>query len=475
MLIPLKLVRDQQLQQQLFDQLRALIVSRRLRPGTRLPSSRMMAEQFAISRVTVLLTYERLIADGYLETRPAAGTFVARPPGPVRPCISAVAEPAEHPGHAMPEPEPRAGCPDPSLFPAGRWRSLLRAGLDSLGEQRATGHPAGSAALRDAIASWVSASRGLAVAPDQVLVVRSRQQALHLAAGLAWRAWPSGARIVLEDPCDAATAATLVWGRGEPVQVPVDADGLCTDRLPAGNAALLHVTPEHQRPFGAALSLDRRLALLDWAARSGALVLEEDCEGELRYGDMNAPSLMSLDEMECVVRIGGFGVSLGPWVDVAYLVVPRRLIAAAIVARRLIDDSRGGLEHAALTKFLEGGGYARHLHRLTRTYAGRRDVLIAALRRQFGQNTRVLGEQAGLHLAWYPPADGGSPDAIATLARHSGLDAAALADGVVLIGFGVPDENHIETGVRRLAAAMTEADDGLPRISALSAGFARSG
>ena len=469
MLIPLKLLRDQQLQQQLFDQLRDLIVSHRLRPGTRLPSSRMMAEQFAISRMTVLLTYERLIAEGYLETRPAAGTFVARPPCLVRPCIGGVAEPVCRPAHAMPEPEPRIGIPDPSLFPAGRWRSLMRAGVDGLGAHRAADHPAGSAALREAIASWVSASRGLAVASDQVLVVRSRQQALHLAAQLAWRAWPAGARVVLEHPSEADTATTLAWGRGELVHVPVDADGLRTDLLPAGDTSLIHVTPEHQRPYGSALSLDRRLALLDWAARSGALVLEEDCDGELRYGDMNAPSLMSLDEMECVVRIGGFGVSLGPWVDVAYLVLPRRLVAAATVTRRLIDDSRGGLEHAALTKFLEGGGYARHLHRLTKAYASRRDAMIAALRRRFGSNTRILGQQAGLHLAWHAPPRGGPAGSIAALARRCGLDAAALADGVVLMGFGVPDEHHIEAGVRRLADALAEADDVPPRVAVMTA------
>jgi GntR family transcriptional regulator/MocR family aminotransferase len=276
------------------------------------------------------------------------------------------------------------------------------------------------------------------------------------------------ARIVVEDPCDAEAAAAMA---GVLVRIPIDADGLCTDQLPLGSAALVHVTPDHQRPLGAVLSRDRRIALLHWAARAGALVLEEDIDGELRYGDMNVPSLMSMDRSERVILLGGFSVSLGPWLDIAYLVLPRWLVPYAQTTRRWIDDSRGGFDHAVLAEYLASGGYARHLHRLTKAYAGRRDTMLAALRRHFGAAAQVWGEQAGLHLAWFPPPDLGSAGYLARLARRHGLDAAAVRDDVVLLGFGAIDEPHIEAGICRLADALPGANEELPSVAAMPIGF----
>ena len=526
MLIPLKLVRDQQLQQQIFDQLRDLIVSNRLRPGSRMPSSRMMAEQFAISRMTVLLTYERLIAEGYLETRPAAGTFVAHPPVPAAmpasidsSALSLVhqtvplqsrdpstgtgpgtgpATPRDPAGSSVPEPTARVGSADASLFPIQRWRSLMRAGLDRMGTQLGSEHPAGSPPLREAIASWLSTSRGLAVSPDQVMLVKGRQQALHVVARLASHPcagrramgfpttptgeFPHGAlsgeppdgnhrvyhdntrasdqtRIVVEDPCDACAAAALAGEGSVVVRVPVDADGLRTDLLPEGDAALVHVTPEHQRPLGALLSRDRRVALLHWAGRAGALVLEDDIDGEVRYRNMDVPSLMSLDRSERVILLGGFGVSLGPWLDMAYMVLPRWLVPFAQATKRLIDDSRSSLEQMALAEFLGGGGYARHLHRLGKAYASRRDELLSALQRHLGGPVLVWGQHAGLHLAWFPAPETGSPAALAALARHCGLEAASPPEGThgtqaILLGFGLLPERQIEPRIARFAGLM---------------------
>jgi GntR family transcriptional regulator/MocR family aminotransferase len=458
MLIPLNLVRDQPLQQQLFGQLRALIASARLQPGSRMPSTRMLAEQFGISRITVLLTYERLIAEGYLDTLPAKGTFVAHPPVRSQPGLAESAAPFEVPGRNVTAAEARVGRPDPSLFPVGRWRALMRGALDRLGMHVGADHPAGGPALRNAIAGWLSTSRGLVVAPDQIILVSGRQQALHVAAHLALR---PGGRAVVEDPCDANAAATLSGEAAELVRVPVDMDGLRTDCLPTGDVALAHVTPEHQRPLGVTLAQGRRIALLAWAARTGALVLEEDCEGELRYGDMNIPSLMSLDTAERVILLGGFCTSLGPWLGLGYMVLPHRLVAAALAARQSIDDSRRVMEENALAELLGSGGYARHLHRLGKAYASRRDALLGALGEHFGAPQMIWGEHAGLHLAWFPPSDTGSPGYLAALARRCGLEAAALpvdartrppGGKVVLLGFGALPEPQIATRVAQFAA-----------------------
>ena len=321
--------------------------------------------------------------------------------------------------------------------------------------------------MRTAIAGWLSTSRGLAVAPDQVMVMNGRQQALHMAAHVAVR---RGARVVVEDPCNANAAAMLTSEAAELLRLPVNADGLCVDRLPAGDVALVHVTPEHQRPLGVTLARTRRIALLAWAAQAGAHILEEDCEGELRYGEMNVPSLMSLDTAERVILLGGFCTSLGPWLGLAYLVLPRQLVNAALAARQLIDDGRCGLEETALAELLHSGGYARHLHRLRKAYASRRDALLTALRLHFGVPAPTWGEDAGLHLAWFPPPEIGSPGCLAAVARHCGLEAAALpADTrgwqALLLGFGSLPEQQIESRVAHFA---TLARAGIP-ATALSA------
>ena len=462
MLIPLKLVRDQPLQQQIYDQLRGLVETHRLLPGSRMPSTRMVADQFAVSRITVLLAYERLIAEGYLETVPAKGTFVSHPaaelvtgrpakPAPAQPVAPVISAVLPCSGGVV---EGRVGRPDPALFPMPRWRALLRNAVDRLAETPGTQHAAGGIRLRQAITRWLSSSRGLGVAPEQIILVSGRQQALHIVADLLLR---RGARAVLEDPCDSLTACTYAEADAELVPVAIDESGLCTDRLPDGPAALLHVTPEHQRPSGVVMSAERRSAVLDWAAKSGAVVLEESCDAELRYGRLEAPPLMSLDETGRVIHIGGFATALGPWLTAGFMAVPRPLVSAAQHARRLMDDSAPSLESAALAEMLESGAYARHLHRLRKTYMTRRDTLVGALHRHFGP-VATSGGDAGLHLAWQVAPEFGRPEEVAEIAQHSGLEAAALCCGPepsVLLGFGLMSERQLEVGVAQMALALS--------------------
>jgi GntR family transcriptional regulator/MocR family aminotransferase len=459
-LIPLKIVRDRPLQQQLFDQFRELILSSRLAPGVRLPSSRMLADQFSISRTTVLLTYERLLAEGWLEAMPAKGTFVSRTRNRTANERVSPTRTLEAAAPTQPASSRRIGRPDPSLFPAGRWRSLMRGTLNQLGARLAGEHAEGHPTLRAAIAGWLSTSRGLAVTPEHIVLVNGRQQALHVAGHLLLR---PGARAVIEDPCDPQTAAALDSAGAELVHVPVDRDGMCTDLLPEGRVALAHVTPEHQYPLGVAMTLARRLAMLHWADRTGAVIVEEDCEGELRYHGMDVPSLIGLDQSDRVILVGGFCSSLGPWLTLGYMVVPERLIAAALSARRLIDDSPHWLDEVALSEFLLSGGYARHVHRLGRIYASRRDALLMALRRHFGDGTQIWGGGAGLHLSWFPSPGMGPVSALARLACQSGLEAAAAvpagsrnsgAAQALLLGFGSLSEPQIDQRTARFATAM---------------------
>jgi GntR family transcriptional regulator/MocR family aminotransferase len=198
------------------------------------------------------------------------------------------------------------------------------------------------------------------------------------------------------------------------------------------------------------------------------MVLEEDSQGEFRYAALESPPLMSLDRDERVVHVGCFASTLGPWMTLGYLVVPRRLIAAAMTARRLIDDHALWLEEGALAELLDSGAYARHVHRLRKIYLSRRDALIESMQQHFGGALRLGGTHAGLHLTWRIPEGFGSSAAVAAMARRCGLQAAPLPNApIVLLGFGMPAERLIAAGVAQLAARL---DTGQRALAAVGAG-----
>jgi GntR family transcriptional regulator/MocR family aminotransferase len=443
MVAALKLNRDQPLQRQLYEQLRHLILSAHLAAGTRMPSTRVLAAQFGVSRITVLLTYDRLIAEGLLRTVPASGTFVA-------PVASAVTAPPVRPpvlgcpGVA----ESDVGRPDPRLFPSTLWRTLVRAPLEQLGSS--TTADDGEHGLRAAVADWLSSARGLSVQADQVILAASRRQALNVALLVLLR---PGSRAVMEQPGDERAERLVRNMGGTVVAVPVDADGLRTELLPPGEAALALVAPDYHRTLGVSMSASRRDGLLAWAARAGATVIEDDAAGDLRYEPMAMPGLISLDHNEAVMRIGDFEATLSPGTKLSYLIVPRRLIEAAHVASMLIGETINSLEIAAVTALLRHGTYGRHLTHLRKTYVGRRDALIAALRGHFGADIRLGGMAGGLHLTWRVPDCVGPASVVADTARACGLDAERCGDRVVLLGFGMaPDEATVGRLARRLSA-----------------------
>jgi GntR family transcriptional regulator/MocR family aminotransferase len=460
MLVPLKLLHDKPLQQQLYEQLRQLIVSGRLLPGARMPSTRMLSDQFAVSRITAVLVYERLVAEGYLRTHPASGTFVAESTS----CQTAPSDAcgAERPADAEAAARPNiaVGRPDPQLFPVGRWRAFMRRALDRYASHLGADPAGGVPALRRAIAEWLAATRGLTVSPDHVVVVGSRRRALDLAAHLLLR---PGQRVVIEAPSDEAVAAVYTTVAARLLRVPVDAEGLRIDRLPSGAVALAHLTPARQRPLGVGLSPRRRQPLIDWAARIGATIVEEDYDGDFRYEPAPVPPLMSLPNHDRVIYAGSFAVSLGPGVSLAYLALPERFITAAVAARPLIDDRVGWLEEAALADFIDSGCYARHVHRLRKIYGGRRVALLDALHAHFDE-PRIDGRQSGLDLAWILPPGLGSARTLAAAARRSGIGARALPrsagmrreliDRVVLLDYAAGSERGIREAIAQLAATV---------------------
>lgn len=457
MLLPLVLDREKPLQQQLYEQLRHLIESGALPPGARMPSTRALAEQYFVSRMTAVLTYERLMVEGLLHAVPAGGTFVGAAAATQPP--AAPARPASVP----PEARGDVARPDPALFPAARWRTMLRAALDqfrpSHGEQDAIDRHA----LQTTLAKWLHGTRGIDVTPEQIIVLSARQRALEIIAHLLLR---PGDRVAFEHPGDPIAAAMWAARGARLVPVPVDEDGLVTGKLPDGPVALVHVTPSCQYPLGAVLAPARRAALLDWSAATGAHVVEVDRAGDMRYDHEHPLSLMAEDRAGLVLHVGDIASVLGPWLATAYLVVPSALVAEAEAARRIYDDHAGGIERGVLAGFIESNAWSRHLVRVRRVYAGRRDAMRAALARHFPASAPPA-VPAGFAMPWVPPAARFGLAGIVAAAQACGLPVAPLpelpvlgaepAPRVLLMGFGHLPEEQIAPRVAALAERLARA------------------
>lgn len=486
--IPVELDRkaDEPLQLQLFAQIRGLVLSGRLRPGQPLPASRVLAEQLGVSRNTVVLAYDRLLSEGYLETRRGRGTFVsAAVPEQTLRIAAAAADRLEGEARPIPRRPPvrafRAqavvdphrgrlfadfwlGRPDPGLFPLRLWRSLV---LDHLAQTSVGlaeyGDPAGLPDLRRAIAERLGPTRGITVDPDQVIVTGGSQEALNVIARLLV---DEGTPVVIENPTYQGAAFVFESYGARLVPVPVDAEGIDVDALPREPAALLYVTPSHQYPLGFTLSRERRLRLLDWARRTGARIVEDDYDSDFRYEGSPLIALKGLDQRGTVIYIGTFSKSLGAGLRLGFLVVPPDLASPAATVKALLDNGRPWMEQAVLAAFLRSDSFDHHLRRIRQCYRSRRDCLIEALRRHFGE-IELSGVEGGMHLAWHLPA--GLPPApiLEARARERGVGVYSLSGGAawdfggcrytpstLLFGYAAVPEAVIPAAVAQLAAVV---------------------
>jgi GntR family transcriptional regulator/MocR family aminotransferase len=475
------------LQAQIVAQMRALIATRRLPPGSPVPTTRELGRQLGVSRNTVSAAYDQLVSQGYLVTERTVGTFVCStvPEEAMRP---AAPPPAPHGGGlytALDLPLPYTGRGLPGLhrptpsgieidfvfgrsalqsFPEKTWRRILADRLGGAMERMSEyAHPAGIAELRQLIASHLGPARGIVCAAEQVLLVAGFQQGINLAAHLFVA---PGATVVMEAPSYRGAAFVFESYGGRIVPVPVDAHGIDVGRLPEGRVKLVYVTPSHQFPTGATLPLHRRLALLEWAARAGAYLLEVDYDADFRYEGSPLPSLQSLDRNGCVIYLNSFSRSLGPGLRIGYMVVPRQLIRPALTIKSLMDNGLPWLEQAALTQFVRDGSWETHVRRLRHTYLLRRDALLDALRRDLPQ-VSVSGAEAGTHLYLTLPSGTIGAARLQAECHARGVGVYPLDDSPawlcehlddpdrhLLLGYGHLNEAQIREGIARCAAAL---------------------
>ncbi|WP_236200294.1 MocR-like pyridoxine biosynthesis transcription factor PdxR [Pseudomonas pseudonitroreducens] len=395
---------------QLYRQLREAIDTGRLAPGTRLPPSRLLAEQLGISRKTISDTYAQLTYEGVLVGKIGSGTFVnARAARPDRRRDGArfasqdnierwanLNTRLSHPGN---EGTARAdfigGATTQLQFPQEEWRRCVNHAMRQMTGQR--GHysrPEGITPLRDGIARHVAYARGVNCTLDDVLVCNGAQQALDLLARVMLR---PGDRVAMEDP--GYTPARLLFQTlgAEVASVPVDAEGIRVDLIPDGTR-MIYTTPSHQFPLGMPMSAARREALLERALELGALVIEDDYDSEFRYEGRPTDALQSLDRHGVVAYIGTFSKVLLPELRLGYLIPPPSLFPALVRVRQISDWHSSTLPQWALAKFIGEGYLLKHIRRCHGIYAGRRERILARLAGDLAPWLETVPSVAGFHL-----------------------------------------------------------------------------
>lgn len=459
---------SRQRQQALLQQLRTAIVSGRLAPGLRLPATRALAAQFGVGRQTVVAVYEWLLAEGYLEARTGSGSFVAeglRRPQPVgAPAASGRAAPLPRDANpagagtvnaAAPLPlDFRMGLPDVAAFPFDLWRRLSARTLRQFARAPLERAPAaGMPALREAIAMHVSVSRAVAAPPEAVVVTAGAQQALHL---IARTLVAQGRRVIaVEDPGFPPVRDAFLAAGAQVLPVRVDTQGLCVDELPA-QAQVVCITPSHQYPYGVPMSAARRQALLDFARRRGALLIEDDYDAEFRFEGRALDALKTLDHDDIVFYIGTFSKSMFPALRIGYVIAPLAWAAALADARENLDGHGPLLDQLSLAAFIHEGHLARHVRRMQREYAARRQAVLHGLQ-PLAEWLRPLPSHAGLHLS-AAAAPGLDLAALAERARHQGLGLYPLQRYAqsrqvppgLGFGYGAIDVPRIEQAMRLL-------------------------
>lgn len=484
------------LHRQLYEGLRDLVLDGRIEPGAQLPATRVLARELGVSRMTVVQVFEQLMAEGYLTGKVGAGTFVSRSlPDDLlsvrrqkrqEPLQGVVPQASQSPGRQLSgrgaviviastsvvtmrdEGKPRAfrtGVPALDAFPWSIWRRVTAESsrhlpLDLLNY----GDPAGYAPLREVIAGYLGLSRGVRCTAQQIIIVSGSQQALDLIARILL---DPGDSAWVEEPGYMGARAALIGAGAHVVPVPVDDEGLdvVSGAGMAPHARLVYVTPSHQYPLGVTMSINRRLAMLEWAHQRGAWIVEDDYDSEYRYSGYPIPAVQGLDLHSRVIYVGTFSKVLFPGLRLGYLVLPEDLVDPFTAARSLSDRQPPALEQVVVARFIEQGHFMRHVRRMRQLYAERQEYLIELGRRELAGLLELASGEAGMHLVGWLPR-GTDDRAASRSALANGVEVRPLSayaygqntgtldrPGLVLGYTGVSCEELAE-GVRRLAASL---------------------
>ncbi len=486
---------------QLHDQLRALLIRRGLHPGTRLPSTRTLSADLGMARNTVVSVYEQLATEGFIETGHGARARVKALPT-LRPRTSAAGAGAlaasfsrrgralaahEHSWARSGEMLLQPGMPATAEFPFSTWRRLLAermkpSSTELLGYYSFGGY----GPLREAIATHLEAARGIRCSPEQVVVTNGAQGALNFLAALFL---DPGDDVLVEDPGYTGAQGAFLAAGANLLPLQVDEDGWKLDGLEGSRPKLVYLTPSCQFPIGITMPMDQRLRILEIARAAGAWVVEDDFDSEYRFSTKPIPAMQGIDATGQTIYVGTFAKTLFPSMRIGFLVMPASFDEAMTRALFLLGQTATLLDQAALADFIEEGHFARHLRRMRRLYARRRDLMMALVPEYLGRWLEPVRGESGLQTAWrlVKPFD---DEAVARAAAEVGVSATPLSihyrhrdpEPGLILGFASMDDKRMHVGLKRLRAVL-EALDRTPtapagrtrQLQATRAGTTREG
>jgi GntR family transcriptional regulator/MocR family aminotransferase len=464
----------------LHHQLRAASLEGRLVAGAALPATRRVAEALGIGRNTAVTAYDLLIAEGYVVPRAGAKAVVAEIAQRVQetrrgaksravragdraewgnPCWSAVIGQMA-PRGPLPPRCFRLGLPEHRYFPHAAWRRLVAQSLRQIARRGfAYGPSEGIPELRDAIAQHVAFARAVACTADDVVVTSCAQQAFALLA--LKLITPARRRVAVEDPGYPACRFAMAAAGAELVPTPVDEEGLIVERLPPG-VHVICVTPSHQSPTGVAMSLRRRRELLEYARRNDAVIVEDDYDGEFRYGARPLDALQTLDREARVFYVGTFTKSLFPELRKGFVVAPAWARPGLVEVKYLVDSHSDTAVQMALATFIRDGHLARYVRRMRGIYAERREAVMEGLSVQLAEWVRPIPSEAGLHVAAHFLRKREANAILRAAAIHTpgavSISNYAMSRDVepgIVMGYGVIDAGEIGPAMAKLRKALS--------------------
>ena len=386
------------LYEQLYEAYKKQILAGLLCPGTKLPATRRLAADLGIGRNTVDNAYQQLEIEGYVTAKPCSGYIVNEIDLPNEVPVSNLAAAPQRLKHqtTLARYDFGSGRVASSLFPFKAWRRCILDSMDSdsLLPSYRYPHLQGEYPLRKAICDYLFSSRGIDCLPENIVITSGLEYSIDRILGL----FHTSPVVAMENPGYHTARQSFLFHGCPVVPIDVDNEGVRMDLVQASDAKLLYVTPSHQFPTGAVLSINRRLAAIEWAAKNSAYIIEDDYDSELRYNAKPSPALRSIDRSGRTIYLGTFSKSLSPSIRIAFMILPDLLMEQYLDRYHKLHNSVPTLLQNALAAFITSGSYSRHIDRLRVSNKRKNGILIRELHRVFGDRATITGAGAGQHI-----------------------------------------------------------------------------
>lgn len=450
---------------QLYQHFRKQIETGKRVAGSKLPSIRMIAGELKLSKTTVELAFQQLLAEGYVESRLRSGYFVANVDSEM---VNRQAKPQQgaraiQRGELAPSHAPFDFHPariDISVFPLNLWRKLSNQALDEQSRELLYyGDPQGEIGLRKALAEYLHRSRGVNCRPEQIVIGAGTQYLITLLSQLFGL---DGRAIAMEEPGfhDVGRVFRHLGYQLKPI--PLQEDGLHIQKLAESEAKVVYITPSHQYPYGIVMPYAKRQKLLQWAQETGGVIIEDDYDGEFRYRGKPIPSLQGLDREGSVIYMGTFSKSLMPAIRTGYIVLPEHLLEQYIEKLSYIEQPVSRIHQRTLQLLIESGEWERHIRKMRMVYQKKHQALLELIQEKMSGYVKVSGQDAGLHVV-LEITSRLTADELAEQASKAGVKVYPTSamwmgestekSAFVLLGFGGMRIEDLQEGVRRLHGA----------------------